>query len=335
MYNFCTLFDSFYMTRGIAMYQSLEQTCSSFHLYIFAFDDVSFEVLTKLNLKHATIISLNEFEDEKLLAVKPGRTKAEYCWTSTSSTILYVIENFNVPNCTYVDADLFFYQDPKVLFDEMGDKSILITEHRYPPKFNRINTSGIYCVQFITFLNNEEGLTALKWWRDSCIEWCYDRYEDGKFGDQKYLDDWTTRFKGVHVLVHLGGGLASWNVEQWPLINKENNIITFEDKINNTTFEAIFYHFHHTRFYENNIVDLGWRHPTMPVVKNLYTPYIIKLNEAEELVKSIYPTFNIPLQKFTLIKTGGLKNKLKYLYKKYYRFNVFNTQKLISKYGSN
>ncbi len=335
MYNFCTLFDSFYLTRGIAMYQSLEQQCDNFHLYIFAFDDSSLEILTKLNFKHASIISLKEFEDEKLLAVKSGRTKAEYCWTSTSSTILYVIEKFNVPSCTYVDADLFFYQDPKVLFDEMGDKSILITEHRYPPKFNRVATSGIYCVQFITFKNNEEGLIALTWWRDACIDWCYDRYEDGKFGDQKYLDDWTTRFKGVHVLEHLGGGLACWNVEQWPLVSKKGNIITFLDKTKGKTFNTIFYHFHHVRFYQNNVVDFGWRHPTMPVIQKMYTPYILKLREVEVLVRSIDQKFNIPLQKFTLIKTGGLRNKLKYMYKKFYRFNVFNVEKLIAKYGTN
>ena len=62
VYNFCTLFDSFYLTRGIAMYQSLEKTCENFHLYIFAFDDASFEILKKLNFKHATIIPLKDFE---------------------------------------------------------------------------------------------------------------------------------------------------------------------------------------------------------------------------------------------------------------------------------
>lgn len=334
MYNFCTLFDSFYLTRGIAMYQSLEKVCDNFHLYIFAFDEKSYQILSKLNLKHATIISLKEFEDEKLLAVKPTRTKAEYCWTSTSSTILYVINNFKVESCTYVDADLYFYQNPKILFDEMKGKSILLTEHRYPPKFNRTTTSGIYCVQFITFYNNEDGLKALNWWRDACIEWCYDRYEDGKFGDQKYLDDWTTRFKGVHVLNHLGGGLASWNVEQWPFVSKKENVITFLDKKSNSTFEAIFYHFHHVRFFKNDIVDLGWRHPTMPVVANLYVPYIIELGKIEKLVKSIDSTFDIPLQDFKLIKSEGLKNKIKYLIKTVYRYNVFNTKKIIAKYGS-
>jgi hypothetical protein len=334
MFNFCTLFDSFYLTRGIAMYQSLEKVCDKFHLYIFAFDDTSYHILKELNFKHATIISLKEFEDEKLLAVKPSRSKAEYCWTSTSSTILYVIKNYNVPSCTYVDADLYFYQNPKILFDEMGGKSILLTLHRYPAKFNRSATSGIYCVQFITFLNNKDGLEALNWWRDACIDWCYDRYEDGKFGDQKYLDDWTTRFKGVHVLEHLGGGLASWNVEQWPFVSKTSNKITFKDPVKNSNFEAVFYHFHHVRFFKNDIVDLGWRHPTMPVVANLYVPYIIELGQIEESLKSIDSKFNIPLQDFKLIKSQGFKNKIKYLIKVFYRYNVFNTKKIIAKYGN-
>ena len=335
MYNFCTLFDSFYLSRGITMYRSLEQVCDDFHLYIFAFDDKSYEVLNKLNLKKATIIPLSDFEDEKLLSVKATRSKAEYCWTSTSSTILYVIEKFNVDACTYVDADLFFYQNPKILFDEMGDKSILLTEHRYPPKFNRAVLSGIYCVQFITFLNNKEGLEALNWWRDACIDWCYDRYEDGKFGDQKYLDDWTTRFKSVHVLKHLGGGLASWNVEQWPFLFRKGNEIEFLDKVNNNPFKAVFYHFHHVRFFKDDIVDLGWRHPTMPVVKNLYVPYIDELQKSDKMILHLDPNFLIPLQKFTLIKNNGIKAKLKYLLKMVFRYNVFNVKKIMANYYPN
>ncbi|MEW6470160.1 MAG: glycosyl transferase [Bacteroidota bacterium] len=332
MFNFCTLFDSFYLTRGLAMYRSLEKVCDNFHLYIFAFDDKSYELLNKLALRKATIIPLKEFEDDRLLAVKPGRSKAEYCWTCTPSTILYVIEKFGVPSCTYLDADLYFYQDPGVLFEEMGDRSILLTEHRYPPRFNRTASSGIYCVQFITFVNDKNGMEALRWWRDACIAWCYDRYEDGKFGDQKYLDDWLQRFKGVHVLQHLGGGLACWNVEQYPLISRKGNRILFRDKAANSEFEAIFYHFHHVRFFLNDIVDLGWRHPTMPVVEQLYAPYIIELQEIEREVKRVDPAFDIPLKKFTLIHNEGIRGKIKYLIKMVGRYNVFNTKRLIEKY---
>jgi hypothetical protein len=335
MLNFCTLFDSLYLTRGVLMYQSLENVCEDFHLYIFAFDDISLDILRKMELKKATIISLNEFEDEKLLNIKSDRTKAEYCWTCTPSTILFVIEHFNVTACTYIDADLFFYQNPQIIFNEMGKSSILLTEHRYPTKFNRSEKSGRYCVQFITFLNDSNGLNALKWWRESCIEWCYDRYEEGKFGDQKYLDDWTSRFNGVHVLQHLGGGLASWNVEQWPLLSRIGNTVTFLDTKTNRQFQAIFYHFHHVRFYKGNLVDFGWRHPTLPVIKTLYVPYINGLYDIETYINTIVPGFHIPLQVLTGSNTSGWKNKVKYFIKKYVRYNVFDVRKLIKKYPEN
>ena len=127
MMYFCTLFDSFYLSRGLVMYESLKKNCAQFHLYIFPFDDLSFQILQKLNLENVTLIPLQDFETKHLLEVKPGRTRGEYCWTCTSSTIHHCLTKFNIPHCTYVDADLCFYSDPSVLLEEMGDKSILIT----------------------------------------------------------------------------------------------------------------------------------------------------------------------------------------------------------------
>jgi len=315
------------------MYHSLVNSGAPFHLYIFAFDDQSFRILGKMNLSHATVIALDEFEDEKLRAVKPSRTKAEYCWTCTPSTIAYTLEKFNVPECTYLDADLYFYSDPEVLFKEMGEQSVLLTEHRYPPGFNRTSKSGRFCVQFITFKNNEQGLTALYWWRDRCLEWCYNRYEDGKFGDQKYLDDWQHRFKGIHVLEHPGGGLAPWNVEQYKFESRDRKEVIFSHRKTGVKFKAVFYHFHHVRFFNGGIVDLGWRHPTMPVVINLYAPYIQNLLQTEEEIKMISKNFEIKLQDFKLIKNDGWKDKLKFCYKKYCRFNIFKVKHIISQYN--
>ena len=169
MYNYCTLFDSNYLIRGLAMYQSLKKHSSNFHLYIFAFDLRSYKLLKKLNLISVTIISLYEFEDKELLEAKKDRTVEEYCWTCTPSVIKYCIENFNLNSCTYLDADLYFFSNPDVLIKEMGNKSILITEHRYSPQYKSGIINGIYNVQFLTFKNDINGMKALKWWRDSCI----------------------------------------------------------------------------------------------------------------------------------------------------------------------
>ena len=243
MLNFCTLFDSVYLSRGLAMYNSLSQHCKDFHLYVFAFNDECYSILQSLQLKNVTIISLSEFEDEELLKVKPIRTRAEYCWTCSSSTILYVLDHYKVDHCSYLDSDLYFFSSPQVLLDEMGTNSVLITPHRYTKQYDQSKKTGIYCVQFVTFKNNEQGRTVLEWWRNACLEWCYARYENGRFGDQKYLDYWPYLFEGVFVSQNLGGGVAPWNMQQYQF-EQENGMIKGIELNTNKKFPVIFFHFH-------------------------------------------------------------------------------------------
>ena len=235
MMNFCTLFDSGYLQRGLALYESLCKTCEEFHLYIMAFNDKAYDVLTELNLPYLTVVHLKDFEDEKLLEVKPTRTRAEYCWTCGPSVIYYFITKYNLDSCTYLDADLMFFRSPQILFDEIGYNSVAITDHFASYDIPQ----GRYCVQFMYFKNDEEGMKALKWWRDSCIDWCYARFENGKYGDQKYLEDFPRLFKKVCILKNRGGGLAAWNFGQYSY-DAHNLKISY----NNELFDIVFVHFH-------------------------------------------------------------------------------------------
>jgi len=325
MINFCTLFDSNYLSRGLALYHSLKDNCDDFHLYIFAFDNLTYKILNEANPEFATIISLDQFENEELLRVKSQRSVAEYCWTCTPSTIDYVISNYNVENCTYIDSDLIFYNSPKVLFDELQNgKNVIITEHRYAKTTNLYekNRAGRFCVQFVTFTNHEDSLNVLRTWRDQCIDWCYARYEDGKFGDQKYLDEWPDKYPNVHILNHLGGGLAPWNVSSYNFgIDKK---IYGIDKISKSNFEIIFYHFHFVRFYQNNTVDIGWHIIPRKIKEKIYLPYILNIMEIEkelQLKYSEYKPFKYPVNK------SGIKEFSKFLFKKVLRYNIINLQK--------
>jgi len=282
MLKFCTLFNTTYLTRGLAMYNSLKQQCESFHLYIFAFDCNSYELLSAMELEHVTVISLQAFENERLLAVKDGRTAGEYCWTCASSTIKYCIEEFNLDHCTYVDADLLFFSDPAVLVAEMDEKSVLITEHRYTPGYDQTATSGIYCVQFVTFKSNAAGMEVLNWWVDACIDWCFNRMEDNKFGDQKYLDDWLTRFDCVHVLQHLGGGVAPWNVQQYNFMYSGKQIMGTE-LASGSNFDLVFYHFHDFHYLKGENYCLSSPQYVLDrnSVKHIYKPYARALTAAK------------------------------------------------------
>lgn len=291
MINLCTLFASNYSAKGLAMYWSLERVCPSFHLYIFAFDDLCAEIFKKINLPHATIITLQEFEDPELLRVKPTRTMGEYCWTCSSSVIKYCIEHYNLDCCTGIDADLYFFSDPTCLIEELGEKDVLLTEHRYTPKYDQTKGAGKYCVQFSTFKNTKKGMDVLNWWRNACLDWCYRMQVNGKFGDQKYLDDWMTRFDCAHELQHLGGGVAPWNMQQYEF-RKINGKVYGYEVVTGKKFPLVFFHFHDCKCYVKGIVrEFLFTKYDLPtsVKKYIYLPYIKVYKKAYKTIKQNNP----------------------------------------------
>lgn len=281
--NFCTLFDSYYLTRGLALYHSLRTHCDRFTLYVYCFDDSVYEILTRLELPHLVPVSLREFENEALLSVKPDRTRGEYCWTCTAHTIRDAIKRFTLPDVTYLDSDLYFFADPGLLMVEFKESgaSVLITEHRYSPRYALNADSGIYCVQFMPFVADKRGMAVLDWWCERTLEWCFNRHEDGKFGDQKYLDDWTARFPGVHVLKHPGGGVAPWNIQQY----KVGPGPTIDSA------PLVFYHFHSLSWCEDNTFMLDRYRLTRIALDTIYHPYIASLKEQLTEIQRHYPNF--------------------------------------------
>lgn len=271
----------------------LKKACPSFHLYVVAFNDDCYTYLRNSGIKNITPIALKEFEDEKLLEVKPTRSAAEYCWTCTPSVVLYCLRKYHLPSCTYVDADMIFYRDPGILLDEMAGDSILISEHRYSKEYDQSATHGKYCVQFMCFKDDPVGIEALLWWRERCLEWCYSYQEDGKFGDQKYLDDWTTRFKGVHVLQNPGAGIAPWNLQQFEFDVEDGQIVVTE-KTTRNKYPLVFFHFHGLKFYTDNTVSLSGSLYEMKedVKKIVYLRYVKQLMEIEGRLKSEGTSFN-------------------------------------------
>ena len=232
--HFVTLFDSNYLPIGVCLHQSLMQHALPFHLWIVCMDDAAAIQLRRLDLPHVTLLSLHEVETHQLLQVKPGRSRGDYCWTLTPFTLGFVFDqDASVQRVTYLDADVFFFDSPDLLLKEFeaSGKDVLITPHAYSPEYDQSATSGIYCVQFMTFRRNAGALKVMQWWQDRCLEWCFARQEDGKFGDQKYLDDWPSRFPNeVHVLRQVEKTLAPWNVKHF--LRKTPGLL------------PVFYHFH-------------------------------------------------------------------------------------------
>lgn len=293
MNHFCTLFNSDYFSRGLAMYRSLAAAGDGFTLYVYCMDDRVYRVLGKMALPGVVPVSLGEFETDALLGVKGERSAAEYCWTCTPRVIRHALDTYRLAAVTYVDADTFFYRSPSLLLEELerSGGAILITEHRFSPGYEGGIVKGRYCVQFMTLKADERGSAALDWWEERCLEWCFSHMEEGRFGDQKYLDDWTERFAGTHVLDHPGGGVAPWNIGNYELISG-NDGPCFREKVTARRFELVFYHFHFLRRYVNGFLDFG-HYPLPEAVKSrLYRPYLEALEQAGRDIAAVGASFD-------------------------------------------
>lgn len=298
MMTFCTLFDSFYLDKAIALYNSLEKVTKNFCIYVFCFDDKSYNVMNSLNFPHATVLSHTVIENEQLRKLKMQRSKAEYCWTCTPIIIEYVLKNFRVLDCTYIDADLYFFKDPQPLFDEIRSTSsdVSIVEHRFKKDkkyFRNLYRAGKYCVEFNYFKQSENAINILTWWKNQCLEWCFYKIEPTRMGDQKYLEQFPKLFKGVHELQYLGGGVAPWNLNQYKLCSDKDGIILIE-KTSGIRFDLIFYHFQNLRYLSNNIVNLKSQTSDKKLKYAIYLPYLIELRKAEKILSL---KFNIILER--------------------------------------
>ena len=263
MINFCTLFDSYYLDKGLALWRSLERVSDEYRLYVFCFDDISFRILEDLNLRNVIRIHHTAIETTQLLKLKEERSRAEYCWTCTPVIIEYVLEKYDVDSCTYIDADLYFYSNPIVLFEEIRQAgcNIVITEHRFQNDvFGRkwLKKSGKYCVEFNYFDKSPNAREALEWWKEKCFEWCFALYEPDRMGDQKYLEQFPKKFKGVHELQHLGGGVAPWNLKQYSLeSDSAETIFLKQTKGKKEKFPLVFYHFQNIKYLSKVRVNIN------------------------------------------------------------------------------
>ena len=294
--HYCTYFDRNYLLKGLALIRSLQAHDPSHVLWVLCLDEISRVIVQRIGGPTVRALSLHGLEefDRELLTVRSKRSLVEYYWTLTPATILYAMsQDSSIDQITYLDSDMAFFSSPKPIFDEMGNASVLIHEHRFPSHLSRLKEYGIYNVGLLSFKKTEDGLKVLRWWRERCIEWCHNYIDNGRFGDQKYLDDWTTRFEGVHVLRHVGAGLAPWNHEQYDYRESSDGGLVIQG------LPLVFYHYHAFHFVDRALAiplgDVTYRLPLL-VAKHIYAPYMSLINTMYQEVAAVVPEFNFGIQ---------------------------------------
>jgi len=217
MNHYCTYFDRGFLIQGLALWRSLAAHDPDAVLWVLALDDFTADVLREIGGTWMRVIPLAQLEaaEPQLAAAKTNRTRAEYIFTLSPCWPRWLLATQpEIGRVTYVDADMFFFGQPGPIFEAMdaAHASVLVTAHRFPSWLRHYERHGRFNVGILSFRNDEVGRACLDDWRSRCLAWCYDRLEDGKYADQKYLDAWPFRL-GPELLVldHPGVNLAPWN----------------------------------------------------------------------------------------------------------------------------
>lgn len=285
---YCTYFDHNYLSRGLALYNSLQRHAPGSPLWVLCLSESCYRTLVALDLPNLIPRSLAEFEaaDPEVAATRSTRNTIEYYFTCSPAWTLFVLSNEpDAEWVTYLDGDLFFFASPEPIYRESQNAAVAIIPHRYTARMTRLRKFGTYNVGWVGVHNDPDGIEVIKWWRERCIEWCHDYVDGGRFADQGYLDSFSSRSSRVKVIDNVGANLAPWNIGNYLIDFRDGQV--WIDKIH----PLIFFHFQGLK------KGLGWfifnSHrsygaPFSKAVRNhIYKPYVDELLEIEIAIDSV------------------------------------------------
>jgi hypothetical protein len=296
---YCTYFDESYLSRGLALYQSLQRHAPGSRLWVLCLSETSFVALSALNFPNLVLCRLADFEasDSELAATRSSRSSIEYYFTCSPAWLLYVLDREpDAEWVTYLDSDLYFHASPEPIYAEMRQAAVAITPHRYPTKIAWMRKFGIYNVGWISVRQgDEEGRRVIEWWRKKCIEWCYDYVDGDRFADQGYLDAFPELSSRVKVIENAGVNLAPWNIDNYAITVTGDKVILDE------TWPLIFFHFQGLRKGLRFFVFSSHRRYrarfSAEIREPIYKPYVNELLATERAIGPVLQVSNAKPQR--------------------------------------
>ncbi|MGH7307118.1 MAG: class I SAM-dependent methyltransferase [Candidatus Rokuibacteriota bacterium] len=269
------------------MIRSLHQRESMAAIHVLALDDVCARVLDEVlgsTIRLIRATTLHAYDPE-LAARRGGRSPWAFYGTHKPVLALFVMEGAEPPEAlTYLDADLWFFDDLSEVFAEIGAASIGLSPHRFHEASAHLAIYGTYNAGCIYWRNDAIGRRSLADWRAECLEWCEERPgADGRFMNQGYLNRWPERYGAVHVVRNPGVNLGPWNLDGH-LVERRGPRITVDGS------PLVFYHF-------SGVVraDDGWyswyphRADRFEMAHEaIYTPYLAALEAEERMLMREY-----------------------------------------------
>src|SRR4051812_8288169 len=90
---YCTYFDHNYLSRGLALYHSLQRQAPGSRLWVLCLSDACYQILVAHDLPQMLPVRLADFEaaDPEVADTHADRSTVEYYFTCTPAWMLFVL----------------------------------------------------------------------------------------------------------------------------------------------------------------------------------------------------------------------------------------------------
>jgi len=286
--NIASYIDANYLPKLLICYRSLQEHFKDkFKFHLFCFDNCTYEIMKEYNYSNVVLYRKEEFEINEIIKQKSNKKSYEYFWTYTPIVLKKIMNEVDDDELVcYMDTDMMFYNSPKVIFDELEDKDVLIQPNNFSVKERwQFEPIGYYCTAFDIFRNNENTRKIVDDWAKQCIDLCSADFSTGQFGDQKYMDYWRDKYENVREVTVVGADVAPWNIDKYDVSTRNGYVF-----VNNNPL--IYYHFHAFKMNFENLSYMieGDRDNHYDIrqdaIENIYQPYIDKYKNVIEELKT-------------------------------------------------
>jgi hypothetical protein len=241
---------------------------------------MSYRIMEERAMENVQLIKLSEIEgyfeelSHRKLLIKP----LEYIFLITPFIIKFCLEELSLEDVVYVDSDICFFNRVDSIFEEVQHSDVGITSHNFPSNLSHLSVNGEFNVGVVFFRNTNNGNRILNWWADRCLESTSIEYDSSDvFGDQKYLDLFSTIYPETHVYKNLGINAAPWNCNDVTLDKSGRAYINGN--------ELICFHFSGLKASRNKFIA-GYhrynRRPNSRIKLSIYQPYVRQLYATNE-----------------------------------------------------
>jgi len=178
------------------------------------------------------VLSLDMLEGSWVLGLR-GRPVVEACTAIKGAVLGHLLARRDCSVVVYLDPDIYVYAPLAPVWSALRRSSIILTPHLLSPsrtvegiRDNEISAlkHGVFNLGFIAVAADQRGRRFARWWAARLQDYCLDAPHLGLFTDQRWVDHVPIFFEGVHVLRHEGCNVASWNIGERHVTERDGRI---------------------------------------------------------------------------------------------------------------